>query len=139
MNLSLKNKQLPVILTTVQQTPLPTHTHILNSVLMVLFLNTNTQQSSSSGGKELLLPVLNRGSDSKLHSLLTPSGPVHPRHLQESTHNHHQRLYKHANTLILSRNALIHKHTYHWLLAKAGPGHNVSVCCETGAFALLKL
>lgn len=32
--------------------------------------------------------AMNRGSSPKLHSLLTPSGPVHPQHVQQSMQTH---------------------------------------------------
>lgn len=54
--------------------------------------------------------VLNRGSSLKLHSLLTPSRPVHPQHLQQTTQTH-----THMNTLHISQPFFPQPHTFTWI------------------------
>lgn len=62
--------------------------------------------------------VLNRGSSLKLHSLLTPSRPVHPQHLQQTTQTH-----THMNTLHISQPEITAKHFFSLIFSTATHFH----------------
>lgn len=68
--------------------------------------------------------VLNRGSSLKLHSLLTPSRPVHPQHLQQTTQTH-----THMNTLHISQPEITAKHFFSLIFSTVTHFHVNSFTC----------
>lgn len=133
MNLSLKIKQPCVILTTLQQIffPPPTHPQLGFDGFIP---EHKMPEKAAAASKSCCFCCCSCCVEQRVrpkaaflaHSQWTYASPS-PATI--NTH-HHQRLYKHANTLILSRDAVIHKITYRWLQAKAGPANYVSVFCE---------